>query len=120
MRTLAGFAAPGLFAIAAPAWAEDSVHDVIQKLFDAIQSDADFAKSGYPEMVSEQTAAQLKSMRACELGSVSRTQGDAMALVHWSCPSGGAMKPVTAMLMFENARITSIQFVSFVQVDTAK
>ena len=104
-------------ATAIPAFAADPVHDQIQSLLNAVQKGADFSQSEFKDSVDSKTAKQLSSVKSCPLDSVSRTQGDTMAIIHWNCPGSDSSKTVSAMVGFDQGKIKSVVFISFVQVD---
>ena len=118
MRLLLQFAVMlSAIALSIPAFAADPVHDEIQSLLNAVQNGADFSQSEFKDAVDSKTAEQLASVKSCPLDSVSRTQGDSMAIIHWNCPASDGSKKVSAMVEFDQGKIKSVVFISFVQVD---
>ena len=105
------------FALPIPATAADAAHDQIQSFLNAVQSGANFSQSEFKDAIDSKTAEQLAAVKSCPLDSVSRMQGDAMAIIHWNCPGGEVSRKVSAMVEFDQGKIKSVVFVSFVQVD---
>jgi len=103
-------------AAAAPAAAQDVIHDQVQAFLNVLQGDGDFAKSEFKDAVKAGDVARLRTLAQCDLNSVKRSASGSSAIVLFGCPGAAGKSSTAVMMMFSDGKAVSIEPMSFVQV----
>ena len=116
MKGLGLTVALGCLAVAAPAAAQDAVHDQVQNLLNVIQAGGDFANSEFRDAVKADHVPRLRALADCDLDSVKRSTGGSSAIILFSCPAASGKSSTAVMIMFSSGRAIAIEPMSYVQV----
>ena len=106
--------AAALACSAGPAFAQDVVHDQVQKVLNVIQGGGDFASSEFKDAVRSGDIPRLRALAECDLDSVKRSESGSSAIVLFRCE--GATASTAVMILFSSGKAVSIAPMSFVQV----